>query len=276
MDFRQQRSRRGAVAAVMTVAALALACQRDECSRDHQCSGGLCRNGRCEAVQPPQPASPPAPAAAATAAPPPAPSAVVAPRVAKRAQPRSAERAPPVVPAAAPAPAPPPAPPLPGRAEKAAFGSRLLVHNDGDESWTACDIRFPDGRSYLAGLVPAHGAEGIMMVKFSRPAEPRIDHVVVKCDQGESRFSFSDPQGIGALKGYAEGGPKDRIYIHNTGDVSWSRCSARLPNGAYYVIGAIPARDTEAIMPDRFKKDSIPDTHVSVRCNEGAGRFALQ
>ena len=186
--------------------------------------------------------------------------------------------------AVAPAAAPPPrvaaGPSLVGRAEKGAL--RLTVYNDSATPWSDCELKVADGRSYRMEGVAAHADDGVMWVKFSGPPrapEPPYDNVLVRCDEGETRFFFANPTSPGALKGYVENAGGGRVIVHNASDLAWSRCDVRKPDGSHYVLGSLKAKDQESIRSGLFAKEAvaeIPITSVHVSCKQGEAEFPLK
>jgi hypothetical protein len=185
---------------------------------------------------------------------------------------------PPSAPAVAP-PAKPAGPALQGHAEKGAV--RITVYNDSSTPWTDCELSLKDGRYYKLGDLGANSDDAVMTVKFSKPAappKPAMDHVVVKCDEGEAKFAFATPAGSGPLKGYAES-DGSRVTVHNTGDTTWNRCDVRKPDGTHFVMGKLEARDQNSIRGGAFNKDAepeIPITSLFVRCKQGSGEFPFR
>ncbi len=179
-------------------------------------------------------------------------------------------------PAAAAAPAPAPAekrPQLKGRLET---GVRIGIVNESDINWTECELRFDDGRFYPLGQLGAHSDDTVLPFKFSRPPgppEPLYDHVLVSCDEGDTKFMFDNLRSPGKLKGYVENLGGGRIIVHNSGDTDWHRCDVRKPDKSHYIMEKLSARDQESIRSGNFIKEKEPEppkaTVLVLRCKEG-------
>lgn len=164
---------------------------------------------------------------------------------------------------------------LKGRAEKSLL--RLTVYNEGDENWSGCELRFPDGRTFPQGELAAHSDDGVLLVKFAAPPDPPFDQVLMTCEEGQMRFRFATPNAPGALKGYAEHTGGGRVVVHNTGDTSWSRCDVAKPDGSHYLLGGLKAHDEDSIRASLFQKEPGPPlTSVLVRCKQGEAQFELR
>jgi hypothetical protein len=190
--------------------------------------------------------------------------------------PAAAPAAAPVAEAPAPAPAAsaPKGPALQSRAERNALG-RITIYNDGKADWTECQLRLPDQSHYQLGLLAAGNHDGVMSIKFTKNPEPPLDHVVVHCDEGQTRFEFENPRAPGVLKGHVEHAAMGRIIINNDTGSNWNRCDAKLPNGGRYVIGTLEAHDHIRIAQSDFKKEEVPNNHVIVQCKQGESRFSF-
>ncbi|MHB8878363.1 MAG: hypothetical protein ACYC8T_32100 [Myxococcaceae bacterium] len=194
--------------------------------------------------------------------------------VAAAAKPRPATE---VAVAAKPADKPPALPPLKGRLENGPI--RVTLNNEGDVAWTGCELRFDDGSHYDLGELAAHTEDTVMKIKFKSPPGPLDDHVVVRCDEGETKFVFANPQSPGDLKGYVENTGGGRVIVHNTSDVAWNRCDVRKVDRSHYVMGSLKARDHETIGSRNFKKEDEPSTaatELSLRCKEGMLKVDLK
>ncbi len=196
--------------------------------------------------------------------------------------------------AAAPAPAPvakaeskpglTPAPTgLPVLKGRLSSGLRVVINNDSDVSWTECELRFDDGRTYDLGEMASNSEDTVITLKFKsapRPPEPLYDHVVVTCDEGETRFLFANPRSPGTLKGYAEDKGGGRVDVHNTGDTTWQRCDVRKPDRSHYIMAKLKPRDSETIRSGAFITDAAnkpPDaTELALKCKQGLLRISLK
>jgi hypothetical protein len=163
---------------------------------------------------------------------------------------------------------------LKGRASMNVIG-RLTIYNDTSANWTDCVLTLPDGKIYKESGVNAHSDDGIMVLKFVSPPGPQLDHVRVKCAEGDAKFVFKDPSAKTALKGYAENSD-GRITLHNTGTTGWTQCTVSKPDGTFYVMGELKADDHDSIAASRFKKEDVPYTTVQVQCRQGLGIFKIE
>jgi hypothetical protein len=111
--------------------------------------------------------------------------------------------------AAAPAPAPvakaappPKAEPAPagnalkGRASFIGIGpaKRITISNDGSTLWTKCDLRLPNNKHYVLDVLRPGDHESIVYPRFKQDGtelDRPLDWILVKCEEGQSRFSFS-------------------------------------------------------------------------------------
>lgn len=179
------------------------------------------------------------------------------------------------------APSAPGGPALKGRLENGPI--RVTIHNDSDVSWSDCELRFDDGRTYDLGDMASNSEDTVITLKFKsppRPPEPLYDHVLVTCDEGETKFYFANPRSAGTLKGYAENVGSGRVDIHNTGEVTWQRCDVRKPDRTHYIMSKLKPRDSETIRSGAFIKDpeaKAPDaTELSLKCKQGVMRLSLK
>ncbi len=199
--------------------------------------------------------------------------------------------------AAAPAAAPPAAPAakneaprltpaptgLPVLKGRLSSGLRVVINNDSDVSWTECELRFDDGRTYDLGDMASNSEDTVITLKFKsppKPPEPLYDNVLVTCDEGETRFFFANPRSPGTLKGYAENMGSGRVDIHNTGDVTWQRCDVRKPDRTHYIMSKLKPRDSETIRSGAFNKEAEPKapdaTELALKCKQGLMRISLK
>ena len=183
--------------------------------------------------------------------------------------------------AATPAPRPAPtAPRLVGRAERAAL--RLVILNDSSEDWSRCDLSLADGKTFRMDSIAAHHDDTVMWLKFVGPPrapEPLYDNVDVRCDEGETRFFFANPQSPGTLKGYAENAGGGRVVVYNSSNKPWNRCDVRKPDGSHFVLGTLDARDQNSIRPALFTQEAvreIPINSVHIRCAQGEAELPLR
>ncbi len=163
---------------------------------------------------------------------------------------------------------------LKGRLESNPF--RAKAYNDSDRAWTDCEFRYSDGSHYSIGTLGAGADESVVRVKFTYPSDAPFDFVMVKCAEGEAKFSFADPSAKHALSGYAE---RDgaRVVIHNDGETPWSRCDVRKPDGSHSVIGTLKAHDTESTRGSAFKKENDPGvTSLMLVCAQGQLSLSLR
>ncbi|MBS1148658.1 MAG: hypothetical protein H6Q89_356 [Myxococcaceae bacterium] len=172
---------------------------------------------------------------------------------------------------------------LPALKGRLSSGLRVVINNDSDVSWTECELRFDDGRTYDLGEMASNSEDTVITLKFKsppRPPEPLYDHVLVTCDEGETKFLFSNPRSPGTLKGYAENMGGGRVDIHNTGDVTWQRCDVRKPDKTHYVMAKLKPRDSETIRSGAFNKDAeakAPDaTELALKCKQGLMKISLK
>ncbi|MBJ6764427.1 hypothetical protein JGU66_26955 [Myxococcaceae bacterium JPH2] len=204
----------------------------------------------------------------------PAPEATPAPAAAPAAAPAQAPAPAPV--AVEPPPSAPPAPPAEAaepaprlRGSLASGLVRVTIHNNSEEAWTGCMLRFSDERFYKLGRVSAGADDTVMKVKFSSPPVPPTDRVTVKCFQGEAEFLYAEPARPAALKGYAVG-DGDRVTVFNQSDKDWTQCDVRKPDGSHYVLGNLEAGDQNSIRGGLFKKDPKPGVQwLKLICAEG-------
>ena len=178
-------------------------------------------------------------------------------------------------------PAPTGLPVLKGRLSNGPI--RVTINNDSDVSWTDCELRFDDGRTYDQGDMASNSEDTVITLKFKsppKPPEPLYDHVIVTCDEGESKFLFANPRSGGALKGFAENMGSGRVDVHNTGDVTWQRCDVRKPDRTHYVMSKLKPRDSETIRSGAFVKEAeekAPDaTELALKCKQGLMRISLK
>lgn len=177
-------------------------------------------------------------------------------------------------------PAPTGLPVLKGRLSS---GLRVVINNDSDTTWTECQLRFDDGRTYELGEMASNSEDTVITLKFKsapKPPEPLYDHLLVTCDEGETRFLFANPRSPGTLKGYAEDKGSGRVDIHNTGDVTWQRCDVRKPDRTHYIMAKLKPRDSETIRSGAFIADAAnkpPDaTELALKCKQGLMRISLK
>ncbi len=178
--------------------------------------------------------------------------------------------------AAAPVAAKPAEPKLPALKGRIENGLRVGVVNESDVDWTDCELRYDDGRYFQLGSLSAHSDDAVMPFKFSKPPappEPLYDHVLVSCDEGETKFLFDNLRSPGALKGYVENLGGGRIIVHNSGDSDWHRCDVRKPDKTHYVMEKLKARDQESIRSGNFIKEKEAEkpsaTQLALRCKQG-------
>ncbi len=177
-------------------------------------------------------------------------------------------------------PAPTGLPALKGRLSS---GLRVVINNDSDVSWTECELRFDDGRTYDLGDMASNSEDTVITLKFKsppRPPEPLYDHVLVTCDEGETKMFFNNPRSPGTLKGYAENTGGGRVDIHNTGDVTWQRCDVRKPDRTHYVMSKLKPRDSDTIRSGAFVKEAeekAPEaTELALKCKQGLMKISLK
>lgn len=178
-------------------------------------------------------------------------------------------------------PAPTGLPVLKGRLENGPI--RVTIHNDSDVSWTECQLRFDDGRTYDVGDMASNSEDTVITLKFKsppKPPEPLYDHVTVTCDEGETKFFFANPRSPGTLKGYAENMGSGRVDVHNTGDVTWQRCDVRKPDRTHYIMSKLKPRDSETIRSGAFVREAEDKppaaTELSFKCKQGLMRLSLK
>ncbi len=162
-------------------------------------------------------------------------------------------------------------------------GLRVVINNDSDVSWTDCELRFDDGRTYDLGDMASNSEDTVITLKFRsppKPPEPLYDHVLVTCDEGETKFLFANPRSPGTLKGYAENLGGGRVDVHNTGDVTWQRCDVRKPDRTHYIMSKLKPRDSESIRSGAFIKDpeqgAPPATELALKCKQGQMKISLK
>jgi hypothetical protein len=160
---------------------------------------------------------------------------------------------------------------------------RVTINNDSDVSWTDCQLRFDDGRTYELGDMASNSEDTVITLKFKsppKPPPPLYDHVLVTCDEGETKFLFANPRSPGTLKGYAEDKGGGRVDIFNTGDVTWQRCDVRKPDRTHYIMAKLKPRDQETIRSGAFMADAQekpPDaTELSLKCKQGHVKLSLK
>lgn len=71
---------------------------------------------------------------------------------------------------------------------------QITVRNQGTVLWTNCDLRLPDNRHYKLAQLRGNDQERIFLHVFKQDGtelDRPLDSIVVKCDQGTSRFNFS-------------------------------------------------------------------------------------
>jgi hypothetical protein len=187
--------------------------------------------------------------------------------------------------AAAPAVAPPAVvdpkqPKLVGHLENGPL--RVSISNGSDTKWTECQLRFNDGRFYDLGELAPHADDTVVTLKFTRPAgppEPVYDHVVITCDEGETKFIFANPHSPGALSGYVENLGGGRIIVHNMSEQTWNRCDIKKPDQTHYVMEKLRAKDQESIRSNNFIKektlDAAPATVLALVCKQGQMQIEL-
>ncbi len=80
--------------------------------------------------------------------------------------------------------------------------------------------------------------------------------------------------GHAAINGF---GPAKRITLFNDSKDNWTKCDLRLPDNRHYVMASLKAGDSEAVSLPHFSQDGTafdkPLDSLSVKCNEGEGRF---
>ncbi len=185
-------------------------------------------------------------------------------------------RVPPPEPAAAQPPsAAPGLPKLNGRLENGPV--RVSVSNGTADRWTDCELRFNDGRTFKIGELAPHTDDTVLTLKFDRPPgppEPLYDHVLITCDEGETKFMFADPHSKGRLRGYVENLGGGRIIVHNLSETAWNRCDIRKPDKSHYVMAKLKGNDEESIRSGNFIKEKelepAPATILSLVCKQGA------
>lgn len=172
---------------------------------------------------------------------------------------------------------------LPQLKGRLSSGLRVVINNDTDTTWTDCMLRFDDGRYYELGEMASNSEDTVITLKFSRPPsppEPLYDHVVVACDEGETKMFFNNPRSPGGLKGYAENMGSGRVDVHNTGDVTWQRCDVKKPNGTHFLLASLKPRDKETIRSGAFVKEAEqappPATELSLTCKQGRMKIDLK
>lgn len=162
-------------------------------------------------------------------------------------------------------------------------GLRVVINNDSDVSWSECELRFDDGRTYALGEMASNSEDTVITLKFRSPPsppEPLYDHVTVTCDEGETKFLFANPRSPGTLKGYAEDKGGGRVDVHNTGDVTWQRCDVRKPNKTHYIMAKLKPRDSETIRSGAFIRDAEhappATTELALKCKQGSMKISLK
>lgn len=176
-----------------------------------------------------------------------------------------------------------PEPNVPQLKGRLSSGLRVVVNNDSDTTWTDCTLKYDDGRYYEIGEVPSNSDDTVLVIKFKSPPsppEPLYDHVVVTCDQGETKMFFNNPRSPGELKGYAENMGSGRVDLHNTSDVTWQRCDIKKPNGTHFVLASLRPRDKETIRSGAFVKEAEqsapPATELAINCKQGRLKIDLK
>jgi hypothetical protein len=162
-------------------------------------------------------------------------------------------------------------------------GLRISVNNESDQNWTECELRFNDGRYYKLGELSPHSDDTVIAMKFSKPPappEPVYDHVMVTCDEGETKFVFANPHSPGALKGYVEDLGSGRVIIHNSSDQLWTRCDVRKPDKTHYVMDKLKPHDQESVRSGNFvKANEAPPpaaTVLALVCKQGEMHIDLK
>ena len=153
---------------------------------------------------------------------------------------------------------------------------RVSVSNGSDNNWSECELRFNDGRYYKLGELAPHADDTVVTLKFSKPPsppEPLYDHVLVVCDEGQTKFMFNDPHSPGQLKGYAENAGSGRVVMHNSGDTMWTRCDVRKPDKTHYIMERLKPKENESIRSGVFIKEKEneppPATVLALVCKQG-------
>lgn len=68
-------------------------------------------------------------------------------------------------------------------------GGRVTIYNDGDASWSNCDVKKPDGTHYVLGGLKGHDSDGIAAGRFKKEAEPKKDlYLEMVCDEGQLKI----------------------------------------------------------------------------------------
>ena len=71
---------------------------------------------------------------------------------------------------------------------------RITVHNDSALRWTRCELRLPNNRHFMLSQLRAGDHEAIVYPRFNQDGtelDRPLDWILVKCDEGQSRFNFS-------------------------------------------------------------------------------------
>ena len=68
-------------------------------------------------------------------------------------------------------------------------GGAVRVYNDGDASWSNCDVRKPDGNHYVMGQLKGRDSDGIANARFRKEAEAKKDlFLTMVCDEGQLKI----------------------------------------------------------------------------------------
>ena len=79
------------------------------------------------------------------------------------------------------------------------------------------------------------------------------------------------------LKGKANMGAFNRLYLTNSNDFNWTKCELRLPNNKRYTLGPLAAQAEDTVNLGRFVQDGVETevevNFVNVKCAEGSAKF---
>lgn len=85
---------------------------------------------------------------------------------------------------------------LKGRASFIGVGpaKRITLYNDSSSYWTRCELRLPNNKHFLLPNLRPGDQESILYPRFKQDGaevDRPLDWILVKCDEGQARFSFS-------------------------------------------------------------------------------------
>jgi hypothetical protein len=68
-------------------------------------------------------------------------------------------------------------------------GGAVRVYNDGDASWSNCDVKKPDGSHFVMGALKGRDSDSIANGRFRKEAEAKKDlFLELQCDQGQLKI----------------------------------------------------------------------------------------